>query len=93
VLVSPLLDNEVVDGIRQLTVDGYSVMVVTPTPTVPVNYGSEGEKLALKILMLERKNLLLRLERFCTLVQWPENASLSSQLRMAKVRRIRPLVH
>ena len=93
VLVSPLLDNEVVDWIRQLTVDGYSVMVVTPTPTVPVNYGSEGEKLALKILMLERKNLLLRLERFCTLVQWPENASLSSQLRMAKVRRIRPLVH
>ena len=91
VLVSPLLDNEVVDGIRQLTIDGYSVMVVTPTPTMPADYDSESEKIAFKILMLERENLLLRLERFCTLVQWPEDVPLSSRLRTAKVRRIRQL--
>jgi len=91
VLVSPLLDNEVVDGIRQLTVDGYSVMVVTPTLSLPADYDSESERLAFKILNLERENLLLRLERFCTLVQWPEDVPLSSRLRMARVRRIRVL--
>ena len=91
VLVSSLLDSEVAFGIEQLTVDGYSVMVVTPTPTLPADYESQSEKLAFKILMLERENLLLRLERFCTLVQWPEDVPLSSRLRTAKVRRIRQL--
>jgi len=86
VLVSPLLDVEVVSGISKLVVDGFSVMVVTPTPSLPESFKSESERLAFKILMLERDNLILRLEKVCTVVQWPENVPLSSKLRRARVR-------
>ena len=93
VLVSPLLDSEILNGIGQLTLDGYSVMVVTPSPTPPGVFESENERIAFKIVMLERENLLLRLEKLCTLVQWPEGVPLSTQLRRTRVKRIRPLAH
>ncbi len=92
VLVSPLLDSEIVHGITELSVDGYSVMVVSPTPGLSIKFESESEKLAFKILMLERDNLILRLEKVCTLVQWPENVPLSAMLRRARVKRARPLI-
>lgn len=91
-LVSPLLDSDIVHGVTELGVDGYSVMVVSPTPGLAGKYQSESEKLAFKILMLERDNLILRLEKVCTLVQWPENVPLSAMLRRARVKRPRPIL-
>jgi uncharacterized protein (DUF58 family) len=86
-IISPLLDRRILDGIRQLVLAGYSVMVVTPTPREPEVYASEAERLAFNIARLERANVLLAVEKVCTLIQWPAGLPLSRMLRGA--RRIR----
>jgi uncharacterized protein (DUF58 family) len=83
-IISPLLDRRVVEGIRQLVMAGYSVMVVTPTPREPEVYGSEAERLAFNIARLERANVLLAVEKVCSLVQWPVGLPLSRMLRGAR---------
>lgn len=87
VLVSPLLDSSLVNGIRSLAMSGYSVLVISPTPTTPTRFESEQEEIAFRVLMLERSNTLLALEKVCTIAQWPLGISLSTVLK--EVRRPR----
>ncbi len=88
VIISPLLEPGIIEGIRQLVIAGYSVLVLSPTPREPAGFRSEPEKLAFRIAKLERSNVLLAVERICTLIQWPAGSPLSRQLREAK--RTRP---
>jgi uncharacterized protein (DUF58 family) len=89
VIISPLLDPEVKEGVRQLTVAGYSMLVLSPTPTGPSNFRDSTEEIAFKMIMLERSITLLGLERSATVIDWPEDIPLSAM--MAKVRRLRPV--
>ncbi len=88
VIISPLLDQGITDGIRQLVTAGYSVTVLAPSARDPDTYTSEAERLAFKVARLERANVLLAIEKMCTLIQWPAGVPLSRRLREA--RRIRP---
>ncbi len=88
VIISPLLDQGITDGIRQLVTAGYSVTVLAPSARDPEMYSSEAERLAFKIARLERANVLLAIEKVCTLIQWTAGVPLSRKLREA--RRIRP---
>ncbi len=88
VIISSLLDQGITDGIRQLVTAGYSVTVLAPSARDPGTYRSEAERLAFKIARLERANVLLAIEKMCTLIQWPVGVPLSRRLREA--RRIRP---
>ncbi len=90
VIISPLLEPDITEGIRQLLVAGYSVVVLSPTPVEPSEFQSRAEKLAFKITQLERANVLLSIEKMCTLIQWPQGVPLSRKLQEA--RRIRPLL-
>ena len=89
VIISPLLDPTVTDGIRQLVTAGYSVFVLSPQPRVPEKFQSEAERLAFDISSLERANVLLAVEKTCAVVQWPVGASLSRTLRGARRLRLR----
>ena len=88
VIISPVLDPGIGGGVRDLVTDGYSVMVLSPTPAEPSVFDSNSEKVAFKIKTLERANTLLSLEKTCTVVEWPPGVSLLASLR--RVRRIRP---
>ncbi len=88
VIISPLLDPEITNGIRKLVTAGYSVMVLAPTARDPETYSSEAEKLAFNMARLERANVLLAIEKMCTLIRWPAGVPLSRRLR--ETRRIRP---
>ncbi|HEV2119075.1 MAG TPA: DUF58 domain-containing protein [Candidatus Bathyarchaeia archaeon] len=90
VLISPLLDSTIVSGLRDLAVAGYSILVVSPSMGEPAHFDSEAEQIAYRMIMLERSNTLLAVQRFCTAVSWPVGVPLSTVLR--KVRRVRPLV-
>lgn len=89
VIISPLLDPSVTDGVRQLVIAGYSVLVLTPQPRVPEKFQSEAEKLAFDISRLEHSNVLLGVEKTCAVVQWPMGVSLSRTLRGARRLRLR----
>jgi uncharacterized repeat protein (TIGR01451 family) len=90
VLISPLLDSTIVGGLRELAVAGYSILVVSPSMGEPDHFDSESEKIAYRMIMLERSNTFMAVQRFCTAVSWPVGVPLSTVLR--KVRRVRPLV-
>jgi uncharacterized protein (DUF58 family) len=84
VVISPLLDSALVGGIRGLAASGYSVLVVSPSPRQPARFESENEEIAYRVLMLERSNTLLALEKVCTVAQWPAGVPLSTVLREVK---------
>jgi uncharacterized protein (DUF58 family) len=90
VIISPLLDKGIVDGVRQLAASGYSLLVLSPLPMTPTMFESEQEAIAYRMLMLERSNTLLALEKVCALAQWPSGVPLSTVLR--EVRPTRPIM-
>jgi uncharacterized protein (DUF58 family) len=90
VIISPLLETSIVEGIRQLVMAGYGVMVLCPSQAEPETYTSEAERLAFQITRLERANVLLAVEKTCTLIQWPAGTPLSRRLR--EVKPIRPRI-
>lgn len=90
VIISPLLDSTIVSGMRELAAAGYSILVLSPTPRAPTIFESETEEIAYRMLMLERSNTLLALEKICTVSQWPAGVPLSTVL--SEVRPPRPLI-
>lgn len=89
VVISPLLDPDVKEGVRQLTVAGYSMLILSPTPTEPSTFQNKTEHIAFKLIMLERSITLLALERTSTVIDWPPGIPLSTVI--SRVRRVRPI--
>jgi uncharacterized protein (DUF58 family) len=87
VIISPLLDPEIKEGVRQLTIAGYSILILSPSPTLPPSFQDQIEEIAFKMVMLERSISLLALERSSTVVNWPSGVPLS--VMMSKVRSTR----
>jgi len=90
VIISPLVDPEIKEGVRQLTVAGYSILVLSPSPTRPLSFRDQIEEIAFKLVMLERSISLLALEKSSTVVDWPSGVPLS--VLMSKVRSTRRVV-
>jgi uncharacterized protein (DUF58 family) len=89
VIISPLLDPEIKQGVRDLTAAGYSTLVLSPAPTPPASFEEQTEEIAFRFVMLERAISLLALERASTVVNWPSGVPLS--VLMSKVRTTRLL--
>src|SRR3989449_4549195 len=49
ILISPLLDPSIVEGMRELAVSGYSTMILSPSPPEPPRFESEAEDLAYRM--------------------------------------------
>ena len=87
VIISPLLDPEIKEGVRQLTIAGYSMLVLSPAPSAPSSFKFDEERIAFKLVMLERSITLLGLERSATVIDWSRAVPLSVVL--SRVRRPR----
>lgn len=79
VIISPLLDPEIVQGANDLAGAGYGLLIISPTPLPPSTFQTTTEELAYRILMLERSNILLALEKVANVIHWPSGTPLSSQ--------------
>ncbi|HVH15954.1 MAG TPA: DUF58 domain-containing protein [Candidatus Angelobacter sp.] len=90
VIISPLLDPEIKEGVKQLTIAGYSMFVLSPSPTLPASFRDKSQEIAFKLLMLERSITLLALNRSSTVVDWSEGVPLSAL--MSRVRNTRPVI-
>jgi uncharacterized protein (DUF58 family) len=86
VIISPLLDAAIVDGVRGLAAE-YSILVLSPSPKAPARFESSEEEIAYRMLMLERSNTLLALEQMCTVGEWASDVPLSNILRRVRPRR------
>ena len=87
IVISPLLDLEVREGITQLANAGYKTLVLSPMPGFP-DFGSDVEKLAFRWAMLERSVTLLALEKSSTVVDWPRDLPLSTVLSRVRPQRV-----
>ncbi|TMI14875.1 DUF58 domain-containing protein [Candidatus Bathyarchaeota archaeon] len=88
VVISPLLDSTILNGIRELAAARYSILVLSPTPRAPTIFESEVEEIAYRMLMLERSNTSLALEKICTVAPWSADVPLSTVLRGIRRRRL-----
>src|SRR6266705_1547842 len=89
VIISPLLDPEIKEGAKQLTIAGYSMLVLSPSPTPSASFQDQTEEIAFKLIMLERSISILALERSAIVVDWQRGVPLS--VLMSKVRSTRPI--
>lgn len=87
VIISPLLDSEMKEGVKQLTIAGYSLLVLSPTPTMSESFQNITEKIAFKMILLERAITLIALEKTASVLDWPAGIPLSTMI--SKVRRTR----
>ncbi len=67
---SPLLTEESRDALRTMSEFGYNVIVVSPNPYSAIDPKSREEKLALKLLSLERKVMLQKMASYGLIVDW-----------------------
>ncbi|HWY28169.1 MAG TPA: DUF58 domain-containing protein [Candidatus Sulfotelmatobacter sp.] len=88
VIISPLLDATILSGVRELAAAGYSILVLSPSPKAPAMFESEIEEIAYRMLMLERSNTSLALEKICTVAQWSAGVPLSTVLSGVRRRRV-----
>lgn len=86
VIISPLLDHAMADGVRKLAALGYSILVLSTTPKIQGRFTSEHEEIAYRMLMLQRSNVLIAIEKICEVAEWPDGVPLSTVLR-----EVRPL--
>ena len=89
VIISPLLEPEIREGVNQLAQAGYKMLVVSPMPTPPSKFGFETERIGFRLAMLERSITLLSLEKSSTVINWPREIPFSVVL--SKVNRQRPI--
>jgi uncharacterized protein (DUF58 family) len=88
VIISPLLDATILGGVRELAAAGYSILILSPSPKAPAMFESEIEEIAYRMLMLERSNTSLALEKICTVAQWSAGVPLSTVLSGVRRRRL-----
>ena len=84
IIVSALTDHEVVKTIGSLCARGYDVVVISPCPIrtesdlVP---DSPEKELAVRILNLERQNLISELRRYARIIDWNPAEPLAKALK------------
>ena len=93
ILISPLLDQSIPDAIRSLAVSGYNTFIVSPSFTQLVDHqADEATEIAYRIMALERRNIIMELRRYATVIDWNPNLPLRTVLR--EIRRWRvPVRH
>ena len=86
VVVSPLLEPTIVGDVRALVDEGYSIFLVSPSfPRTSPDEIGETMNIALRILALERRNIIDQLRRYSTVVDW--NPSVPLRTAIKEVRR------
>jgi uncharacterized protein (DUF58 family) len=82
IVVSPLLAPNIVDDVRSIVSDGYSVFVISPSfPEFLSEQSDEETKIALRIFALERRNIIAELRRYCMVVDWNPEVPLKTAMK------------
>lgn len=89
ILISPLMDRRATEGIMEVVARGFEVAVVSPSPLglhAPAATDDPLLSIGLRILELERSNVLAELRSFATVVDWDPRDPLASPLKAVRPR-------
>jgi uncharacterized repeat protein (TIGR01451 family) len=82
ILISPLLQPNIAKEIRALRHESRNILVISPSsPSTPHDETSETRNIAVRILALERRNVIDEARRYCTAIDWNPSASLRAAIR------------
>lgn len=84
ILISPLVDRRSVESVAELVTKGFEIVIVSPSPVEvqrPLVRTSPLAPMALRILSMERENLLAELRKLATVVDWDPAVPLGVPLR------------
>jgi len=87
ILISPLLTPNIFEVVKDLAVEGYSILVISPSYldlVPPSSEMIEASKVAHKIMTLERENLIMRLRGNGVVVDWNPSLPLKAVLKGVK---------
>ena len=82
ILISPMLNDEVVEIVENLAINRYSVLCCTPSTKTSHAILSEPSKIARRIFEAERRLRILRAERAARIIQLTPDMSIKSQLKV-----------
>jgi uncharacterized protein (DUF58 family) len=68
--LSPLMTEESRDALRIMAQYGYNVVVISPNPYTAVEPKNREEELALKLLMLQRRAMLMKMSAYGIIIDW-----------------------
>ncbi len=86
ILISPLLDGEVVDVVEELKAAGYNVIILSPSPFEVKKSSKElAESFAARIADYKRMNVLLRLKGYCLTLDWSLNVPLKEAVKEVRI--------
>jgi len=92
-LISPLLDQKIPDAIRSLAVKGYNTFIISPSFTELLDHRmDEATEMAYRIMALERRNMIMELRRYATVIDWNPNLPLRTVLKELRRWRV-PIRH
>jgi uncharacterized protein (DUF58 family) len=91
-VISALTDREIIQTIGDLCARGYDVVVISPEPLRlegAIINNSESKELALRILAMERQNLISDLRRYARIIDWDTCEPLAKALKGVEISRPR----
>ncbi|HDI75608.1 MAG TPA: DUF58 domain-containing protein [Thermoprotei archaeon] len=80
IIVSPLLDTNILYALKELGRYDYSIIIVSPDP-FSLKPKNKVEEIAFKIMSLERKNVVEKVKEYCAVIDWKLTASLEEVLK------------
>ncbi|HDI75509.1 MAG: hypothetical protein DRJ52_07895 [Thermoprotei archaeon] len=80
IVISPMLDINILYALRELAGLEYSIIIVSPDPySLPAK--SKAEEIAFRIMSLERLNKIEKVKEYCAVIDWKLTASLEEVLK------------
>ena len=93
ILISPLLDRNIIEAIRSLAVKGYNTFVVSPSFVELVDHQTDkAAEMACRIMALERRNIIMELRRYARVIDWNPDLPLRTVLKELRRWRV-PIRH
>ena len=86
VVISPLLDRDLREGVRQLMIAGYSILIISPKPSELDALRDPLDRTAFKMIMLDRSITLLTLEKSANVIDWPRELPLPKIFTKVRIR-------
>jgi len=81
ILISPILDYEIVLATAELAKKGYQITVISPSPFERIPFGEMD--IIDKLIRIERENYLSYLKKFCNLLEWDVEKPIDVELKKA----------
>lgn len=82
IMITPLIDKKAVDCVVNLCARGHDILIISPSPLEAVEIEGLPQRVAHVTLRMERENVIRRLRRYASVVDWDTSRPLAAAMRV-----------